>query len=97
MNELAEVLAAALGRRLEARYQPPRAGELRRSALAIDKAASELGWRPRTTLREGLASTLRAIVGANGGGSGVGAVRDNGGHGRAGSRGTRVESETKSA
>jgi len=97
VTELAEVLAAALGRRMEARYQPPRAGELRRSALAIDKAASELGWRPRTTLREGLASTLRAIVGANGGGSDVGAVRDNGHHGRVGLRRTQAESETKSA
>jgi len=96
-SELAEVLAAALGCRMEPRYQPPRAGELRRSALAIDKAASELGWRPRTPLREGLASTLRAIVGAKGGGSDVGAVRDNGDHGRVGSRRTRVESETESA
>ena len=64
VRELAEELAAALGRELEVRYQPGRAGEVRRSAVAIDKAAAELGWRPRTGLREGLASTLHAVTGA---------------------------------
>ena len=90
-------LAAALGRRLDARYQPARAGELRRSALAIDKAAAELGWRPRTPLREGLASTLRAIVGPDGGTAGPGPARDSGGTGRMGSRRLRAEPEARSA
>ena len=97
VTELAEVLAAALGRRLDARYQPARAGELRRSALAIDKAAAELGWRPRTPLREGLASTLRAIVGPDGGTAGPGPARDSGGTGRMGSRRLRAEPEARSA
>jgi UDP-glucose 4-epimerase len=83
VRELAELLAAALGREVEVRYQPARAGELRRSALAIDKAVSALGWRPRTSLREGLAATLRAITGAKGGG--------------AGSRRTDVETTVKGA
>lgn len=90
VTELAELIAGALGRRLDASYVPARTGELRRSALAIDKAASGLGWRPRTTLREGVASTLLAIGRANGGG-----------HGRAGagagSRRTQLEPETRSA
>jgi len=64
IRELAEELAAAVGREVEVRYQPARAGELRRSAVAIDKAASELGWRPRTGLQDGLAATLRALTGA---------------------------------
>jgi len=35
---------------------------LRRNALAVDKAARSLGWRPRTTLADGLLLTLRAFA-----------------------------------
>ncbi len=37
---------------------PARPGDLRRSALAIDKAASILGWRPEKSLEEGLKETV---------------------------------------
>jgi UDP-glucose 4-epimerase len=37
---------------------PARAGELQRSAVAADKAAAELGWRPAVTLEEGLRRTF---------------------------------------
>jgi len=92
VRELAELLAVALGRKLEVRYEPERAGELRRSAVAIDKAVSELGWRPRTSLQEGLASTLRAISGAHWGDGGPSGVR-----GGAGSRRTVVDTTVKNA
>jgi UDP-glucose 4-epimerase len=62
VNRLAELLAAAAGRRPTIRHAPERRGELRRSALAVDKAARELGWRPRTALPDGIAITLRSFA-----------------------------------
>jgi UDP-glucose 4-epimerase len=63
VNRLAELLAAAAGCRPTIRHAPERRGELRRSALAVDKAARELGWRPRTALPDGLRITLRSFAG----------------------------------
>jgi len=63
VNRLAALLAEAAGRRPALRYAPARPGELRRNALAVDKAARALGWRPRTSLAEGLRLTLRALAG----------------------------------
>ena len=59
VNRLAAQLAEAAGRRPDVRHAPARAGEIQRSCLDISKAAGELQWRPRVTLREGLASTFR--------------------------------------
>src|SRR5438034_2165015 len=61
VKRLAELLAAAAGRRPAIRYAPERPGELRRSALAVEKAAHELGWAPRTGLADGLGLTLRSF------------------------------------
>ncbi len=62
VNRIAELLAAAAGRRADVRHAPERPGELRRSAVAVEKAARELGWRPRTALADGLRATLRTIA-----------------------------------
>lgn len=62
VNRLVELLAQAAGRRSEVRYAPARAGELRRNVLANDKAARELGWRPRMALGDGLRATLQALA-----------------------------------
>jgi UDP-glucose 4-epimerase len=62
VNQLAAAIAAAAGRTPEIRRAPARAGELRRNALAVEKAGRRLGWRPRTTLSEGLRSTLRTMA-----------------------------------
>jgi len=62
VNGLAAGLAAAAGRTPEIRRAPARPGELRRSVLAVDKAARLLGWRPRVTLAAGLQLTLRSVV-----------------------------------
>ncbi len=43
-------------------YAPARAGELRRNALAVDKAARVLGWRPLTSLPEGVRLTMSAMA-----------------------------------
>jgi UDP-glucose 4-epimerase len=40
-------------------HEPARAGELQRSVLDVSLAARELGWRPESTLADGLDSTWR--------------------------------------
>jgi UDP-glucose 4-epimerase len=64
VNELAAAIARAGGggRAPDLRRAPARSGELRRNALAVQKAAQVLGWRPRTALAEGLLRTVRAMT-----------------------------------
>ncbi len=59
VNQLAALLAQTAGRRAEIHHAAARPGELRRNALAVGKAAQQLGWRPRTPLAEGLQQTVR--------------------------------------
>jgi UDP-glucose 4-epimerase len=59
------------------RFEPGRAGEVRRSCLAIDRAPDELGWVSRVTLREGLATIvadLESWTDGVGAGAGPGAA-----------------------
>ena len=63
----AEVCAAVGRERLEPIFEPPRAGDVRHSQADISRAAEILGWRPRVTLREGLAETVRYHVGGGAG------------------------------
>ncbi len=55
--ELFEACRAVSGVELEPEYAPARLGELERSVLNVSLAADELGWRPASTLEEGLAAT----------------------------------------
>ena len=55
--ELARLLKRAARSESEVRHAPPRPGEQRRSAVAIDKAERVLGWRPEMSLARGLALT----------------------------------------
>src|SRR2546425_1951708 len=50
VKRLAELLAAAAGRRATIRYAPQRAGQRRRSAPAGANAGHELGWATPTAL-----------------------------------------------
>ncbi|MBW3621622.1 MAG: GDP-mannose 4,6-dehydratase [Actinobacteria bacterium] len=59
VNQLFRGLAAATGYDREPVYAPERAGELRHNAVDARKAAQGLGWKPWTTLEEGLAATLK--------------------------------------
>lgn len=59
VNQLFRALAAGTGYDREPVYAPERPGELRHNAVDIRKAADGLGWKPWTTLEEGLAETLR--------------------------------------
>jgi len=58
VQQLYDAMARLTGFKGQARYEPPRAGELRRSALDPGRAAIHLGWKPWTSLDEGLARTL---------------------------------------
>ena len=61
VNDLAATLVAVEGRRLAIQHAAERPGELRRNALAVDKAAHGLGWRARVPVGEGLRRTLQSI------------------------------------
>jgi UDP-glucose 4-epimerase len=63
VNRLADLMGAVAGRSPERRHAAARAGELRRNALAVGRAARVLGWEPCTPLAEGLAATLRGLGG----------------------------------
>lgn len=59
-------LARMLGRLggadgFEPEFAPPRAGEVQRISLDASRAEAELGWRPTTSLEDGLRRTLDAI------------------------------------
>ena len=59
-------LAEALGRlggveSFEPEFAPPRAGEVQRITLDASRAETELGWRPETSLEDGLRLTLDVI------------------------------------
>lgn len=62
VNRLAELLGTATGRVPVVQHAQARAGELQRNSLAVDKAARSLPWRPRTSLPDGLAATVRALA-----------------------------------
>ena len=59
VNELYATMADAIGSRTPAVHAPARAGELERSALDPGRAAIHLGWKPWTTLGEGVAAVFR--------------------------------------
>ena len=61
VNDLAKTLVAIEGGSLAIRHAAERPGELRRNALAVDKAARWLGWRPSVTIAEGLKRTLHSF------------------------------------
>jgi UDP-glucose 4-epimerase len=57
--DLAELVARLTGRRSQQVFVPARLGELARSALAWERAAQDLGWRPAVSLAEGVESVVR--------------------------------------
>ena len=58
VNQLFGSLATAVGYEREPVRVPARAGEIRHSSVDARRAARELGWKPWTTLPEGLEATL---------------------------------------
>jgi UDP-N-acetylglucosamine/UDP-N-acetyl-alpha-D-glucosaminouronate 4-epimerase len=54
VNELADVVGEILGRPVDKRFLPPRAGDVRHSWADVSEARRLLGYEPRVSLREGL-------------------------------------------
>jgi UDP-glucose 4-epimerase len=68
VNEIFRLLQDLTGSRQVERHGPAKAGEQRRSAVDATRIGRELGWRPTTALRDGLAETVayfRAEIGAS--------------------------------
>lgn len=59
VKDLSTTLATAARRQAATELAPARPGEQMRSAVAIDKAAAGLSWRPQMSLGEGLGETYR--------------------------------------
>ena len=60
-RRLHALLAEAVGAPDEPRTAPGRAGELQAVSLDVTRAGGLLGWRPRTPLPDGLASTVTSL------------------------------------
>ena len=57
--ELLQTLSALVGRSLTPTFQPARAGDIRDSSAAIEKAARLLGYQPTFDLKTGLRALLK--------------------------------------
>lgn len=60
VNELYRAVAQTAQVVQPPKYQPPRVGELERSALDPARAAIHLGWKPWTSLDDGVAEVVRS-------------------------------------
>jgi UDP-glucose 4-epimerase len=60
--ELGRLLAEVCEREFDPQMAPPRPGEVQRIAIDSARAASELGWRPGTTLEQGLRATAASFA-----------------------------------
>ena len=54
--DLARTISEVTGRPVDPAFAPPRAGELQRSALAVEQAWRDLGWRATTSLADGVSA-----------------------------------------
>jgi UDP-glucose 4-epimerase len=61
VNEICARLKEVVGTELEPIYGPAKAGEVRRSMLAIGKAQAGLGWEPEVDLKQGVAEVVDFI------------------------------------
>jgi UDP-glucose 4-epimerase len=62
VNELADAIGRLLGKPVERRYLPPRAGDLRNSWADVSHARDALGFRPSVPLEEGLRRTADFLL-----------------------------------
>lgn len=58
LNRVCALVEELTGRALVRSYHPPRAVDVPRSTLAIERAWRELAWRPEVSLRDGIARML---------------------------------------
>ena len=62
MNHVAETIGVVLGKPVDRRFEPPRAGDIRDSWADISAAREVLGYEPRVDLAAGLERTAEAII-----------------------------------
>jgi len=62
VNGLAATMLEAAGANVEVKHVAARPGELQRSAVAVNKAVREWGWRPKVSLADGLKRTYEWIA-----------------------------------
>ncbi len=62
VNHVADAIGGILGKLVEKRHLPPRAGDIRDSWADITAAREVLGWEPRVDLETGLRLTVEALV-----------------------------------
>jgi UDP-glucose 4-epimerase len=63
VNTVADTIGSILGRPVEKRFLPPRAGDIRNSWADLSKAERILGYRPQVDLGAGLARTIEFLTG----------------------------------
>jgi nucleoside-diphosphate-sugar epimerase len=66
LNEVAKLLEKITGKKIETRYDPPRAGDIRDSQADVSLARKILGYEPRVLFEEGLKRTWEWYKGAYG-------------------------------
>ena len=59
INLIFEMLKETIGFRWDASHGPVRTGDVYRISLDCSLAAAELKWKPRTSLADGLARTVK--------------------------------------
>jgi UDP-glucose 4-epimerase len=66
VNELADAIGRLLGKEVERRFLPPRAGDLRNSWADVSEAKDALGYEPSVSLEDGLRRTADFLLGRKG-------------------------------
>jgi len=61
LNQLLQIIGEEAGFKLEAIYEPTRAGDVRDSLADISAARSLIGFDPKIKVREGLRKTIDAF------------------------------------
>ncbi|MEB3773459.1 MAG: SDR family NAD(P)-dependent oxidoreductase [Desulfurococcales archaeon] len=61
--ELYRIICRLAGRCMDPVFRPPRKGDISRSTASIGLAYKVLGWRPVTSLEEGLKATIKYYIG----------------------------------
>lgn len=62
LNDLIGVIESTIGREVTRRYLPARPFDVPTSVLSNELARRELGWSPRTSLEDGVATTARWVI-----------------------------------
>lgn len=58
VNDLIAIFSSILGQEVEHEHDEPRPGEVLRSALDVSRACSQIDWRPRTRIKDGMLETF---------------------------------------